>query len=564
VSALRELLAIFDIHVDDAELKEGHKHVESFAKTLGEVAKTVGEAFAVKEVYEFVHSQIEAAAHVQDLAERLDVSATALSNFGFVAKGAGIDLDTSARSLGFLEKNLGDAATKGGESAAMFSRLHVSIKDAHGAARPLTDVLADVADGIQKLPDANQRAAASMAILGREGKAFVPILAKGGGAMRAALADADALGNGLGDAYFEDAKKAREESEKLGRVIQSLKDRAIAVLLPYVTELTADLKDVSKWMLENAKTTKALEWGVAALAVVVGVALVDALWSAAAAAGVLDALIAPETYVVLALAAAIAGVVWVVQDLVSMVRGGNSVLGDFAEQLDGVTARTTLIQGLAGAWAEVTTEINDVAYALGYFVGIWIGVGKAFAKVPIGREFLDTMKELGFDLDDSNTFALVLIDSMKILANVVLGMVPGLDALRTLGQVIGIAHDRKLSTSAADYVGPDAAAAAPGPWADPGKHRATAPEQRGDERGAGTWGGRPFRAPHVGGGIAHAEVRGGAPHAGGGGGTVIHQGPVSVVVNTKSDKPKEVGDEAGAKVGAAVSNRKTLASVVRP
>jgi hypothetical protein len=561
MSALRELLAVFDIKVDDHELKEGHKHVEDFRKTLGEVAKTVGEAFAVKEVYEFVSSQIEAAARTQDLADRLDLSATAMSNFGFVAKGAGLDTESAARSLGFFQKTLGEATLKAGPARDTLKNLGIDVTAAGFAARPVTDVLADLADGIAKIPDKNQRAALSMQLLGREGRAMVPILAKGGDAMRDALKEADALGNGLGDDYFANAKKAREESEKLQRVIQSLKERAIAILLPAVTWLTSELKEGATWMLEHAKTTKVLEYAVGALAIAVGVGLVDALASAAVA---LWALMAPVLPFIIAAGA----LVWIFQDLYGLVQGDTSVIGDFIEALGGVGAKKAVVDGLREAWAELKSDIDAGAYALGYFVGVLIGTEKAIAGSPLMQSISDAFALVGIDIGDANVSALIFKATLEGIKDTIINMIPGLSTLILAGHAISALHGG-ISNDATAYGVPPEVAAAAGPWADPSKH--PSPEsatgtnagqdtatlaRRPTNRASGIQWGTPAPPPLRVHGIDDNDRKGG--------GVVVHQGAISVVVNTKSDRPKEVGDAVGAGVSSATQRdmRNALASAV--
>ena len=100
------------------------------------------------------------------MADKLDVSASSLKEFGIVAQSSGVDFDAAANSLGHLSKNLGEAQVKGGDTAAAFARLGVHIKDAHGAARPLMDVVEDVAEGLSRLPNQQQRATYAMQILG--------------------------------------------------------------------------------------------------------------------------------------------------------------------------------------------------------------------------------------------------------------------------------------------------------------------------------------------------------------------------------------------------------------
>jgi|GEM_PF-2717196 len=388
MSALRELLAIFDIKVDEKELEHGSKSINEFQEKLEKIAKTVGEVFLGRELFEFIKGTVEADAHLQDLATRLDISAQFLRSFGRVAEDAGVDSESAANALGLLQKNLGEASTKGGETAAAFAKLGVALKNPDGSARDLREVLGEVADGMSALPGQNERAAVAMQLFGRSGRELVPVLSKFHEGLDEALAEADALGNGLGDAFYANVKKAADGFEMFAFGLQSLKDRAIAAILPAIEDFGKLLKTGVEWLLEADKKTHVVQATFVALAVVVGGLFASALGTAAAAAW---ALVAPF----LPLAAAIAAVVWVVQDLFAAMNGGESVIGDVVEKLGGVGAKTQFVAQLKDAWDATTKAINSTAYGLGFFIGLFAGFGKVVLGSDIVKTiFLDIVKAI--------------------------------------------------------------------------------------------------------------------------------------------------------------------------
>jgi hypothetical protein len=147
-SPLRELLAVLGINVDTEELDKADKKIDGFLGKLKGAGSVFLEALGAEKVGEFFKSQVEHAAHIQDLSERLGVTAEQIKSFGFAAQSAGLDMDSAAHSLGVLQRNMGMALHGGGKGAAGLIQYGIQLKDAEGKARPLTDVLGDVSEKI--------------------------------------------------------------------------------------------------------------------------------------------------------------------------------------------------------------------------------------------------------------------------------------------------------------------------------------------------------------------------------------------------------------------------------
>ncbi len=415
--ALRELLVDFGIGLDDGALKRGEGAIDGLIGKAKEAGKVFLEAFAIEKIGEFFKAQIEGAAHVQDLADRLDVTATTIQRFGFAAKGAGVDLDSAAHSLGFLQKNLGEAETGGGEAAQAFQKLGVHIKDASGKARPLTDVIFDVADGMAKLPDQNQRAAMAMKVFVREGRAMVPILAKGSGAIRELFKDADELSSGLGDDYFAAAKAAREESEHFAFAIASIKQRITSAALPAIMKIVGVFQTAAKRVIGLDKRFHIFGDSLAFLGGFAGLKAVWVLFKIAKIFGILKPSVWQTilAFAKFALPLAILGaIVLVVQDLWTWMRGGKSVIGDAVTAALGFDDANKLLATLRDVWTEIVAAfepmIPDLEEAAKWIVKAFIDnlpdiitfaailavnvVGALDSVITTAREAADVISEL--------------------------------------------------------------------------------------------------------------------------------------------------------------------------
>jgi Phage-related minor tail protein len=412
---LRELLAVFDVQVNSEELKRGHKEVEGFKGKLKEAVKYVGEAFAVYEVKEFVQHTVEASARVQDLAETLGLSATQIKAWGFAAMSAGLDLESSAHTLGFLERNLGEATTKGGEAAKAFAHLGISIKGANGETRPLLDVVGDVAEAVKNTKDPSQRAAAAMSLFGREGRALLPVLIKGRDGMRELLQESRELGSGLGDEYYANAKKAREEGEKFGFVVGGIKDRIVSAALPAITSFLLTLKKQAGTVLELTKHTHILTTATTALSFFLGGKLLDTVVHLAREFGLLKGSVLETVKAFVkfgAPAAVILALYLIFDDLFTMLKGGKSVIGDTLNQLTGdadASAKATLY--LRAGWEDVTDTFKNAAAIVAgtvipIFQSLWYvlkGLGQIFGDIVTGDfgAIGDHAKAAGQEISDA-------------------------------------------------------------------------------------------------------------------------------------------------------------------
>lgn len=316
------MLLSLGVSVDDSELKKFTKDAEGLHSKLTSLGEALVEALAVEKVGEFFKSQIEMAARTQDLSDKLGVSTDALQRFQFAAKSVGVEGESSAHSLGFLNKNIGEALLGSKEATEAFGKLHVGLKDTAGNVRPVEDVLMDVSDGLEKLPDQQTRAAYAMKLFGREGQTLLPILSEGSEHIKELYGEADSLGIILGGDFFRDAKKAREEMEHFDAVIGAFKARIVAAALPAITALFEWLQRGAKPLKALATQTNFLAHAMELLAAGAALKLLSTGYRLVKMLGLLEAeFLLPV--------AAIGLLYLVFDDLMTLMEGGESVLGDF-------------------------------------------------------------------------------------------------------------------------------------------------------------------------------------------------------------------------------------------
>lgn len=318
-TALRSILAMFSIGVDSKELKEGDRQVEGFVGKLKEAGKLVAEVFAVHEIKEFIESQIGAAVQLKTVSARLGTTTADLQAYELAAKEAGVSSEALTTGLRFLNRNIGEANLGTGKSADTFTRLHIALKDAQGVARPVADIMGDVADKIAGIQDPAQKTQIAMSLLGRGGAALIPLLNKGGAAFADARKQLVELGGGISEDFIEQAHEAEVQTVRLDVAMQGLKTQGAAALIPVFRAVVEDVTKVvvafRAFLAEHPAVGKFLAF-LAGGVVLAATANLLAMGAAFLVAGA-EAAIAAAPFIALALA---------VEEIIAAVTGNKGLL----------------------------------------------------------------------------------------------------------------------------------------------------------------------------------------------------------------------------------------------
>jgi len=323
--ALRELLAHFEVEVEDEKLDKFEEHMEHFKHTLEKVGEVLVEVFAIRELKEFVAGSIEMGATLVDTSNRLGITTDELQKFQFAASLSGVSSEAAAHSLGLFQRKLGEASEGGGDMAATMKKIGVSLKETNGTARPTLDILEDVADHMKAEEDPAKRSALAMKLFGRAGLSMIPMLREGGEGVRELYEEFDQLGGGMGEDFVKQAKKVDDELKKLKVGWLSLKTKIVAEVLPVLQDIVDALKTGMKWIMKVTSNTHLFRH---ALELLTAGGIIGGIWrivAGMAAMGVEGMLMALPWIL---LAGAIVAAVLLFDDFMTMMEGGDSVIGD--------------------------------------------------------------------------------------------------------------------------------------------------------------------------------------------------------------------------------------------
>ncbi len=204
----------------------------------------------------------ERAEDLRRLGQQSGLTARTLSELDFAARLNETSVEALATGIKFLNRNMYDAKTNGGEVAQSFKAVGISTDELKKGLGSSDEALQRVATGLSNVTDPGTRAALTIKLLGRSGIELLPLLLEGGRGIEEFRARADELGITVSDAaavigdQFGDAVKTAQLQ------VEGLKAKVAEQLLPSMTELVGVISDVltglNSLAAANPEATRAL------------------------------------------------------------------------------------------------------------------------------------------------------------------------------------------------------------------------------------------------------------------------------------------------------------------
>ncbi len=367
---LKELFVSLGLDVDAASFASGAAAVEIVKAGLGKLVE-----FG-KEVIEHIAGVAEYGAKIKEMAQVTGLSTDELQRLGKAAASEGVDIDAFGHSMVILSRTM--AAAKGGseESAKAFSGIGVKVKDANGHLRSAGDVFQDMQDHFRTMPDGAEKTALAMKLMGKSGADMIPVLN-----MSAEEMEKFKNASVMDEKSLAASKEIVQIQRQLTAVTKGLWKDAISPLLPAIRDL---MQRFLEWRKANAEIMKIkikeyigfvikavtfladtfsfLVQNMTAVKVILGIITVALAIYEAAAIGAAIASAAAWALAVLPfvlIAAAIAAVLLVWDDLVTFMEGGESVIGPYLDSVFGEGKTMEYITTLKHAWEAVSQAIKD-------------------------------------------------------------------------------------------------------------------------------------------------------------------------------------------------------------
>lgn len=239
--------------VDDTG-KQTQSSSSIMTDALGGIAVAAG-AFAMKSVAAFS----DAGSEVMKMQRIVGGTPEEMSRLRNAVKMSGVDVDAFTKATGMLEKKLG-------ASKDTMKDFGIATLDAQGNARPMTDVIGDIADKFTHATSPIERTKLATSLFGRSWQEVAPFLAKGRDGIEALMKSTN-KNLILSQAQIDEVKKNKMAQRELSAAFEGLQIRIGSGVMPVLTTLTNGLAAIPGPIMDVAAPVTGL--GIAMLGTVV-------------------------------------------------------------------------------------------------------------------------------------------------------------------------------------------------------------------------------------------------------------------------------------------------------
>ncbi len=286
-----------------------------------------------------------------------------------------------------------------------FDALGISVRDANGALRPTAEVLKEVADRFQTMPDGAEKTALAMDLFGKSGAAMIPMLNAGSEGMTALMEEARALGLVISQETADSAGKFNDNLNKLYGAASGLAAIIAAQLAPVLEQISNVIVQLAQGFQNLSPEWQSFIGWSAGLAVVLG----PVLLGIAALVPIISLLLSPLALVIVAIGALTAAFIYW-EEIVASVKGWlvdliDGALTWFGEKL-GISAENMdvfkqaawdAMTRIGEAFTNLIPRVGELAVAMGQMAAdAYNWVTTKFEELVVWLEALPSrMLEIG-------------------------------------------------------------------------------------------------------------------------------------------------------------------------
>lgn len=240
ISAVDQTKTAFD------SIKRGLGGLTDTAKRVNGVLANLGAGVSLAGIGAMIKSSIDSADALDEMAQRTGIAVESLSLLVPAAELSAVSTEKFEAGLKKLATGMLEAATGSEASAQNFEALGVAVQNQDGTLRDSEQVLLDLADRFQAMPDGAEKAALAVDIFGKAGAEMIPFLNQGREGIGALKQEAAELGLQLSADTAAQAGNFNDALDKLKLATTSIGNQIIASFLPA-------LNDMAGGMVESAK-----------------------------------------------------------------------------------------------------------------------------------------------------------------------------------------------------------------------------------------------------------------------------------------------------------------------
>lgn len=387
MAVVSELISKFSFVGDLAPQREFNENLKlSLGLLAGVGAAIVGAAGGV---FAFVASTTQAADALTDLNAETGISVESIQELGFAAEMSGSSAEAMTASLAGLSKVAGDAARGLGRGKKAFEELGISVKDANGDVKTADVLFNELRDSFDRLGTDMSTQKSIIASLGLDPSTLQLLNSS---SEEVALLTQRARDLGIVTTEQAEAAAAFQDSLGVAKFAVSALSQQIAINLAPSTQKITDgfteflvankdlIKDGLQYLGEVITSTAGFIGRMAPLVLALGAAFVVAQLATGGFAAIMGFVLSP----VVLITAAIVALLLIVDDLLTALDGGQSVIADFFMEffgwdivpvlqgiVDGFKAMFAQLLGLAQPFFDAFGQLFDAVILA--FQGDWSG-----------------------------------------------------------------------------------------------------------------------------------------------------------------------------------------------
>lgn len=358
MAALREVLARFGIQFDDAALKRGDKAVDGVASKLGKLGAMLAGGLIVNKLKDMTFELADQADRLAKQSAALGMSIGELQSWQHAAGLSGVASEDLSASIAKLQKATADAAGGSKGASESFRKLGVSVKNADGSVKSADQIFSETGAAIGAIKNPTERTAMAMTLFGRSGAKLVPLFASGADGIAKMRAEVEELGGGFSPEFAKNAEDMNDSISRLNMAWLSFKVRVGGLVIPLINRFVVVATKATAWISKIAKASHLMEAG---FAVAAGAALV--LGRTMLMAG-LRALV-PWLPII----AAIAALVLVTDELITLWQGGDTLIGRAIDNIFGEGSTKKAVDWVKGVIGTSSELLSGSHRAIADFMG---------------------------------------------------------------------------------------------------------------------------------------------------------------------------------------------------
>ena len=358
MATLREILAKFSVSFDDTELKKGDKGVQALFDKLKKVGGLLAGGVIGAKLRDMTMELANQGDALAKQSDALGVSMKDLQGWHYAAEGAGVAAEEFNGALTKFGQAIVNASGGTGPAAEAFRKLGVSVKDSAGNLGEPIELIDGVVAGLENIEHPAKRAEAVMALFGKSGTKLLPLFSQGAEGIAKIRAEVEQLGGGFSPEFAKSAAAMNDEIARLNMAWLSFKVRVGGLVIPLISRFVTVVTKTTAWVTKLGKSSYLLE----SAFVVVGAAAV-VMGRKMALAG-LRALV-PW----LPMIAAMAALVLVSDELITLWNGGDTLIGRAIDNIFGEGSAQKAVEWVKGVIKNVEELFDGNDRALADFFG---------------------------------------------------------------------------------------------------------------------------------------------------------------------------------------------------